>query len=151
MSQITRRQLIKILAAATGTAVLSSVPNKWKTPIVEVGVLPAHAQGSLGTGTITGHVYQTVVGVNQPKSPKISGTPLAGAQVMVDGTSLQSNLTGQDGAYTITNVPAGSRTISCTPPHDYFAPNTPVSDKNVPVTVSASVPAVQDFYYDNNG
>ena len=45
--QITRRQLLKVLLAATGAAALLTLPNKWKTPVVEVGALPAHAQGSL--------------------------------------------------------------------------------------------------------
>jgi hypothetical protein len=44
--QLSRRQLLKILVAAAGAAALASAPNKWKTPVVEVGALPAHAQTS---------------------------------------------------------------------------------------------------------
>ncbi len=50
-SPLSRRQLLKLLAAAAGTAILLSVPTKWKTPVVEVGMLPAHAQTS-GGGTV---------------------------------------------------------------------------------------------------
>jgi hypothetical protein len=49
MSQlpISRRQLFKVIVAAAGAAALLTLPNKWKTPVVEVGALPAHAQLSL--------------------------------------------------------------------------------------------------------
>jgi hypothetical protein len=40
-----RRQLLKVLIAAGGTVTTSAVlSNRWIRPIVEVGVLPAHAQ-----------------------------------------------------------------------------------------------------------
>ena len=47
-TMLTRRQALKALAAATGAVVLSNLPTSWKTPVVEVGVLPAHAQGASG-------------------------------------------------------------------------------------------------------
>jgi hypothetical protein len=43
---LSRRDALKTLAAATGAVALTSLPNKWATPVVEVGALPAHAQGS---------------------------------------------------------------------------------------------------------
>jgi hypothetical protein len=46
--KLTRRDALKALAAATGAVVLSNLPQEWKTPIVEVGVMPAHAQGASG-------------------------------------------------------------------------------------------------------
>ncbi len=49
---LTRRDALKALAVATGAAVLSFVPNKWSTPVVDVGMLPVHAQGLSGRGTI---------------------------------------------------------------------------------------------------
>ena len=60
-SPISRRQLLKVLAAAAGTAVLSSVPNKWKTPVVEVGMLPAHAQTLSGRGAISGKIASGII------------------------------------------------------------------------------------------
>jgi hypothetical protein len=42
-----RRQLLKVLAATGGAAAASSLlPGKWAKPVVEAGVLPAHAQVS---------------------------------------------------------------------------------------------------------
>jgi len=49
---LTRREALKTLAAVTGVAVLSSVKNEWETPLVQVGVLPAHAQASLSSTLI---------------------------------------------------------------------------------------------------
>ena len=46
LQKLSRRELLKLLAAATGAAAISTIPNKWVTPIVEIGALPAHAQGS---------------------------------------------------------------------------------------------------------
>jgi hypothetical protein len=47
---ISRRNALKILAAATGASALTLLPKSWKKPVVGVGALPAFAQGSLGTG-----------------------------------------------------------------------------------------------------
>ena len=42
----TRRQLLKVLAGTGVAAGMLALPNKWTKPVVEVGVLPVHAQGS---------------------------------------------------------------------------------------------------------
>lgn len=117
MSQVSRRQLLKILAAATGTAMLSTVPNEWKTPVIDVGMIPAHAQGLSGTGTVAGFVYRA--GPAAPShlsvsSPTIgtcplpsSGDPFQGAEVQVDGYPSLFGITGLNGDYSIGNVPAG--------------------------------------------
>ena len=50
---ISRRELLKIIAATGGALAASTLlPGKWARPVVEAGVLPAHAQQSppLGTG-----------------------------------------------------------------------------------------------------
>jgi hypothetical protein len=45
-----RRQLLKTLVAAGWVAAASTLlPSKWVKPLVEVGVLPAHAQASAPT------------------------------------------------------------------------------------------------------
>ena len=46
--QITRREVLKTLAASGGAlAAAAFLPEKWTKPVVEAGVLPAHAQASL--------------------------------------------------------------------------------------------------------
>ncbi len=46
-----RRQLLKAIAATGGAVAASSLlPGEWAKPVVEVGVLPAHAQVSEGGG-----------------------------------------------------------------------------------------------------
>jgi len=44
-----RRALLKLLAAGGGAALLATLPHKWLAPVVEVGVLPAHAKLSTKT------------------------------------------------------------------------------------------------------
>lgn len=44
---IGRRELLKALAATSGAVVAASMlPGKWSEPVIEAGVLPAHAQGT---------------------------------------------------------------------------------------------------------
>jgi len=43
---LSRRDALKTLVAATGAVALTSLPSQWTKPVVEVGALPAHAQGS---------------------------------------------------------------------------------------------------------
>jgi len=52
--QLTRRNALKLLAAASGAALGSAfLPAKWTKPIVETGVLPVHAQSSLPNIVLT--------------------------------------------------------------------------------------------------
>jgi hypothetical protein len=44
--KISRRDAIKVLAAAAGAATLANIPSKWSKPGLAVGVLPAHAATS---------------------------------------------------------------------------------------------------------
>ena len=42
---LSRRRLFKILAASSGALVTSAIlPAEWVEPVVETGILPAHAQ-----------------------------------------------------------------------------------------------------------
>jgi hypothetical protein len=50
---ISRREVLKAMAAVTGAAALAGLPSKWKKPVVQVGALPAHAQGTSPTGGVT--------------------------------------------------------------------------------------------------
>ncbi len=113
-SPISRRQLLKVLAAAAGTAVLSSVPNKWKTPVVDVGMLPAHAQTLSGTGSLTGTIGGLVAPVSG-NSPKIVG-PVDFTVGLQGFPSFTVNATGSypTWSYTISNIPAGTYTVVLT-------------------------------------
>lgn len=44
--ELSRREALKVLAGVAGGVALSFVPKKWETPVVSLGVLPAHAQVS---------------------------------------------------------------------------------------------------------
>lgn len=43
---VSRRDALKTIAAATGAAALSTLPNRWESPVLETGALPAFAQAS---------------------------------------------------------------------------------------------------------
>jgi hypothetical protein len=43
-ARLSRRQALKALIALGGASTLSTLPNKWKKPLVEVGALPVFAQ-----------------------------------------------------------------------------------------------------------
>jgi hypothetical protein len=151
-----RRDMLKVMTAGMGGLVVSAfLPNKWVKPVVNVGVSPVHAQASITTGTITGVVYQGNPAPfdksNTGKNLSGSWNPLFGAEVTVDGMPLLTSTTGQDGVYTIANVPVGSRTITCVPPQNYYIPYNPVSADAVPVSVNGIANTVQDFYFENQG
>src|SRR2546423_535131 len=65
-----------------------------------------------------------------------SGTPLAGVQVRVDGTTIGA-LSGADGSYTIVGAPPGSRFVS--------ARRVGYAPMRAAVTVGASTSSTQDF------
>lgn len=44
--KISRRDALKIIAAATGAAALSNIPSRWLSPKLAAGTLPAHAATS---------------------------------------------------------------------------------------------------------
>jgi len=44
--KISRRDAMKLLAAAVGAATVANLPAEWSKPGLEAGVLPAHAQTS---------------------------------------------------------------------------------------------------------
>lgn len=51
---LSRRQALKVLTAVTGATALSQLPARWSKPLLQVGVLPAHAQTSpVPTATAT--------------------------------------------------------------------------------------------------
>jgi hypothetical protein len=53
---LSRREVLKVLAAAGGVAALSTLPSKWEKPFVRVGSLPAFAQASPGQYPFTNEI-----------------------------------------------------------------------------------------------
>ena len=92
--EVSRRTLLKIIAAGCGLVVASSLPREWVKPVIDAGLLPVHAQTTSG-GTLTG-LLQTC------------GYLYAGESVTIDDLGLTSPITGDDCIYTITGVPAGT-------------------------------------------
>jgi hypothetical protein len=50
---LSRRDALKTLAALGGAATFSVLPNKWETPVVKIGSLPAFAQATPSPVTIS--------------------------------------------------------------------------------------------------
>jgi len=76
-STLSRRDALRLLAATSGAAALSTLPSQWQTPLVEVGTLPAFAQASQQTVTpVTGPADYPF----QNSSPTYSGD-LSGLQI----------------------------------------------------------------------
>jgi hypothetical protein len=94
MKPISRREALKAIAAVTGVAVLSSVRNEWKTPLVQVGVLPAHAQAS-ATGNL--RVNNNSFGPILVTVP--AGAPLTGLATQEIGEEESGTFTLPPGAY----------------------------------------------------
>jgi hypothetical protein len=102
--EISRRTLLKVIAAGCGVVVASSLPRKWVKPVIDAGLLPVHAQTTSG-GTIIGRVVACTGGPTP--------VPMAGVTVTVDGTSFTA-ISGSLplGEFTISGVPAGTYDVS---------------------------------------
>ena len=99
---LSRREALKTLAAVSGVAVLMSVKNKWETPLVQVGVLPAHAQASrAATLIVRNSTSGTIIVTVNP----LNASPL---------TSLDTQNIPRDGAGTFSLTP-GTYDIEASP------------------------------------
>jgi hypothetical protein len=97
-----RRQLLKAIAATGGAvAAASLLPGEWAKPVVEVGVLPAHAQVSVaysmlcdsfpggGDVTLNDNIIQDI----QPRLAVVSGSgPLEGISATMTARASQGPL-----------------------------------------------------------
>ena len=99
-TKISRRDAMKILAAAAGATALANIPDRWTRPDMEVGVLPAHAQTSPGLYTIT-------AGASEPDANYCF--PL------ISTATISPPTFGIELRYTITPSPAGLSILSPTP------------------------------------
>jgi hypothetical protein len=84
--KLSRRDAMKILAAAAGATTLANLPTQWSKPGLEVGVLPVHAQTSLAPtaqSTQTPQPSQTPPPTRTPTPAPILHTLAAGADQTV--------------------------------------------------------------------
>lgn len=71
-NMVSRRQLLKALAATSGAVVAAQLPTEWAKPVVEVGILPAHAQAS-AVVTLS-NLQKTFTGLNDCTTSQGSGS-----------------------------------------------------------------------------
>jgi hypothetical protein len=131
---LSRRDALKTLAAATGAVALTSLPGKWAKPVVEVGALPAHAQGSFTVNLVSVRWTETSCGrtgdsqaeiiftYNDPTGNVTTGTTSSAAtNGSYDGSLLNVYLkmspSGLDGA---NNWPLNSPDISLSQDSDEY-------------------------------
>jgi hypothetical protein len=133
--KISRRDAMKMLAAATGAAVLANLPSKWNTPELASGVLPAHAQTSI-LHTLTCDPDQSVAepDTNQYLSGVTIAPPTAG--MVMRWTVALNNVVLDNGADPITGTAAtdGAGYASVTTP--FVTIINPALDASVVVTWS---------------
>lgn len=73
---LSRRDALKTLVAATGAIALTNLPEQWDTPVIEAGVIPAHAQASaapIGTLAIS-NLTEVFTGVNDCTTSQGAGS-----------------------------------------------------------------------------
>jgi hypothetical protein len=79
-TMVSRRKLLKALAATSGAVVASQMlPGQWMKPVIESGVLPAHAVGS-PTRTPTSTPQPGITPTNTPQ-PGITPTATPAANI----------------------------------------------------------------------
>ena len=98
--KLSRRDAMKILAAATGAAALATIPDKWIKPGLEVGVLPAHAQTSsslvAGASLETSDCNPTLTSTATPLPPPRTGVVLRYLITFTGAGSVSVPLTGTE-------------------------------------------------------
>lgn len=112
---LSRRQVLKALIVLGGASTLSALPNKWETPVVEVGALPALAQIS---------PLPTLAPTVTPSPPTSSPTP--------GPTSTPGACSDNNSPATISNLSVSKRLAGCNPgggePGDLFTISLAYSD-----------------------
>jgi hypothetical protein len=99
-NEISRRTLLKVIAAGCGVVVASSLPREWVKPVINAGVLPVHAQ-STGVGSIIGTIYGCGSG---DWAPSVGAT----VTLMVGPLPYLNTTTNASGEFTFTGVPSGT-------------------------------------------
>ncbi len=101
--RLTRRDAMKVAAAALGAAALSNLPSQWSKPELAAGVLPAHAQTSVSPLVLT-----------TPAPPLFlpSGSPCWDGQPVRFFAAVDPATAGIELQYTLSYVGAPSGTIT---------------------------------------
>jgi hypothetical protein len=163
MSQpkVNRRDLLKLLAkgaaAATGAAAISTLPNKWVTPIVEFGALPAHAQSSQ-----RGSLQVTIIDNTDRPIQSKPGAPVTNVcsgiiSVTVTGPSPSlsqvsycfTTLPAGTGVYTFTLLQPGSYSVAAawgTNGYSGFASISPSTPQTIVVSANLQATATFNLY-----
>lgn len=90
-----RRELLKALAATGGAVTTASLlPGKWAKPVIEAGVLPAHAQGSAFLINVT----------NTQNGPAIGGITTTAAEPSPDQLIVTVQVTPAQAGISITDT-----------------------------------------------
>lgn len=97
---LSRRDALKTLAAATGATALATLPGKWETPALEVGVLPAFAQSSA-----TNIPFTSIAEVGQPGSGVRPAEDRGWIAVVVNNGVAVQQLSGADNGITAQQLP----------------------------------------------
>jgi hypothetical protein len=80
---VSRRGLLKVLAAAGGTAAAAAaLPDRWLKPMVQIGATPAHAQTSVARPAILG--VDVLFVVTPSPRPAGSAQPLTMLRASID-------------------------------------------------------------------
>lgn len=129
-SSISRRRVLK--RAGAGAVIVWSAPvlTSLGAAHAQNGTPPPNGDPNGDTGSITGQVTDAT-----------TGDPIAGAVVSAD--TGQSDTTGSDGLYELTNVPAGDRMVT--------ASATGYTSASSTVTVPAGGTAVENFSLSPSG
>lgn len=97
---ISRRTLLKVIAAGCSVVVASSLPRDWVKPVIDAGLLPVHAQTTSG-GTITGEVWGCGSG---SWAPSVNAT----VTLLVGSLPYSAGTTDGDGAFVFAGIPTGT-------------------------------------------
>jgi hypothetical protein len=124
---VSRRRLLRILAATGGAIAASGVlPSQWTKPVVEVGVLPAHAQVTRPLATSAPTAVSTVYAMVCDSTPG-GGDITASSDFCIDNVAVIISLVSGSGPVAGITV-----TMTCSNPLISFSgvslPDTAVTD-----------------------
>ena len=125
-----RRELLKALAAAGGAVTASSLlPGEWAKPVVEVGVLPAHAQ-----------VSALLFGIQCDSTPGGGQLPHA-VEVSVTIADISPRVMLLAGSGSVANIEVTMTPLATDPPGSSL----PFFDRSFPDTRATDASGVADF------